>query len=390
MRETATNEDGVHVRDLGGDRPGPRRPGDPPAPLSLPTDHGHAGGRPDPDGRRRRPGRAPSRSPSPIQWQRCDPTGGGCTDVTGRPARPTSSARADVGAHDARASDGHERGGSASATSRDHRPVVEACHRRPLRASCSRADATGCAAIAGSRVSLLNQKLHRATARSPRSPRRTRSAAGPGTPPAPGRGRLHDLRRPQPGGRRPPAGLRRRRRRRDDRPHPRGRGRRPHARRHGRRDQGAPHCPRHPAHRLRQLRPARHGPDGLPGHRDDPHQDGAQIQGGDTIEFIDFEWGDWETSTATCQGAAGTFVPGSVNGTPSSTWPASAARASRATTAWRSAPARFARRARCGGPATPPTAVPLANGEVGLCRFGGPACMVDDDPHTASRPATNP
>jgi hypothetical protein len=55
------------------------------------------------------------------------------------------------------------------------------------------------------------------------------------------------------------------------------------------------------------------GADRLPNTPDDEHQDGAQIQGGDTVEFIDFEWGDWETSSATCQGAAGTFLPGSVN-----------------------------------------------------------------------------
>jgi hypothetical protein len=58
------------------------------------------------------------------------------------------------------------------------------------------------------------------------------------------------------------------------------------------------------------------GADGLPNTIDDMHQDGAQIQGGDTVEFIDFEWGDWETGTATCQGAAGIFLPGSVNSNP--------------------------------------------------------------------------
>ena len=58
------------------------------------------------------------------------------------------------------------------------------------------------------------------------------------------------------------------------------------------------------------------GPDGRPDTSDDSHQDGAQIQGGNRIEFIDFTWGDWAARRATCQGAAGTFVPGSVNNWP--------------------------------------------------------------------------
>jgi hypothetical protein len=60
------------------------------------------------------------------------------------------------------------------------------------------------------------------------------------------------------------------------------------------------------------------GANGIPedGAGDDAHQDGAQIQGGNKVEFIDFEFGDWGAGTATCQGAAGTFVPGSVNGNP--------------------------------------------------------------------------
>jgi hypothetical protein len=58
------------------------------------------------------------------------------------------------------------------------------------------------------------------------------------------------------------------------------------------------------------------GPDGRPDTSDDSHQDGAQIQGGNRIEFIDFTWGDWAARRSTCQGAAGTFVPGSVNNWP--------------------------------------------------------------------------
>ena len=50
------------------------------------------------------------------------------------------------------------------------------------------------------------------------------------------------------------------------------------------------------------------GPDRRPDTDDDQHQDGAQIQGGNRIEFIDFRWGKWKKRKATCQGAAGTFV----------------------------------------------------------------------------------
>lgn len=46
------------------------------------------------------------------------------------------------------------------------------------------------------------------------------------------------------------------------------------------------------------------------------HQDGAQIMGGNTIHFISFTWGKWKKRKATCQGAAGTFAPGTVGGYP--------------------------------------------------------------------------
>jgi hypothetical protein len=46
------------------------------------------------------------------------------------------------------------------------------------------------------------------------------------------------------------------------------------------------------------------------------HQDGAQIMGGNTIDFISFTWGKWKKRKATCQGAAGTFAPGTVGGYP--------------------------------------------------------------------------
>jgi hypothetical protein len=108
------------------------------------------------------------------------------------------------------------------------------------------------------------------------------------------------------------------------------------------------------------------------------HQDGAQIMGGNTIEFIDFRWGKWKKRRATCQGAAGTFVPGSLNGWPvrniacircrsvscnhgMSIGPSvgNVVRNSR----WRSDNPRD-RRGR------------LATGLRGLCDFGGPPCVI--------------
>ena len=118
------------------------------------------------------------------------------------------------------------------------------------------------------------------------------------------------------------------------------------------------------------------GVDGLPETPDDSHQDGAQIQGGNKIEFIDFEWGDWETGTATCQGAAGTFVPGSVNANPVQDMACIRCKSVSCNhgmylsvsdgtlvvdSKWRT-----------GNPAD--RAGLLANGQLGLCLFGSPPC----------------
>ena len=99
------------------------------------------------------------------------------------------------------------------------------------------------------------------------------------------------------------------------------------------------------------------GADGVPNTPDDEHQDGAQIQGGDTVEFIDFEWGDWETSSATCQGAAGTFVPGSVNSNLVKDMACIRCKSVACNHGMhsRSASARSSS-TRCGGAGTPPTA----------------------------------
>jgi hypothetical protein len=121
------------------------------------------------------------------------------------------------------------------------------------------------------------------------------------------------------------------------------------------------------------------GPDRRPDTDDDQHQDGAQIQGGNRIAFIGFKWGKWRKRKATCQGAAGTFVPGSVND-----WPVRNVSCIRCKSVscnhgmlisgsvdtvvrnskWRS-----------GNPADRRGI--LANGQTGLCNFGTDPCMVD-------------
>ena len=118
------------------------------------------------------------------------------------------------------------------------------------------------------------------------------------------------------------------------------------------------------------------GSDGVPNTPDDSHQDGAQIQGGNKIEFVDFEWGDWETGTATCQGAAGTFVPASVNANPVQDMACIRCKSVSCNhgmylgvsdgtlivdSKWRT------------GNPTDRTG-PLANGPLGLCMFGSPPC----------------
>jgi hypothetical protein len=120
------------------------------------------------------------------------------------------------------------------------------------------------------------------------------------------------------------------------------------------------------------------GLDGRPGTADDAHQDGAQIQGGDTVEFIDFEWGDWETSTATCQGAAGMFVPGSVNGNLVKDMACIRCKSVSCNHGMHFAISIGSLVVdsmwRTGNPAD--RTVPLANGQVGLCQYGGPACTM--------------
>jgi len=120
------------------------------------------------------------------------------------------------------------------------------------------------------------------------------------------------------------------------------------------------------------------GPDGRPDTRDDMHQDGAAIQGGNRIEFIDFTWGDWDARRSTCQAAAGTFIPGSVNGWPVRNMACIRCHSvacnhgmlisrSRGTTVvdswWRS-----------GNPAER-TGI-LANGQTGLCNHSGGPCVI--------------
>jgi hypothetical protein len=129
------------------------------------------------------------------------------------------------------------------------------------------------------------------------------------------------------------------------------------------------------------------GPDGRPDTGDDEHQDGAQIQGGTRIHFIDFRWGNWNTRRATCQGAAGTFVPGSVNGWPVRNMACIRCRSvscnhgmliSRSTgtvvrnSKWRS-----------GNPADRRGI--LANGQTGLCDHGSPPCLVPRGESTGTR-----
>lgn len=120
------------------------------------------------------------------------------------------------------------------------------------------------------------------------------------------------------------------------------------------------------------------GPDGRPDTNDDQHQDGAQIQGGRNIHFIDFRWGNWAKRRSTCQGAAGTFVPGRVKGWPVVNMACIRCRSvscnhgmlisrSRGTVVRNS-------RWRSGNPAERRGI--LANGQTGLCDFGSPPCLI--------------
>jgi hypothetical protein len=109
------------------------------------------------------------------------------------------------------------------------------------------------------------------------------------------------------------------------------------------------------------------------------HQDGAQIQGGRRIEFIDFEWGNWKTKTATCQGAAGTFVPGSVNNHPVDRVACIRCRSVSCNHGMLISESNRTlvqdSRWRSGNPAD--RTVSLATGVTGLCNFGSPPCLRD-------------
>jgi hypothetical protein len=121
------------------------------------------------------------------------------------------------------------------------------------------------------------------------------------------------------------------------------------------------------------------GPDGRPDTNDDSHQDGAQIQGGNRIEFIDFTWGNWAARRATCQGAAGTFVPGSVNN-----WPVRNMACIRCKSVSCNHGMLLARSTgtvvvdswwRSGNPAERRGI--LANGQTGLCNHSGGPCTIN-------------
>jgi len=129
------------------------------------------------------------------------------------------------------------------------------------------------------------------------------------------------------------------------------------------------------------------GPDGRPDTNDDSHQDGAQIQGGTRIEFIDFTWGDWAARRATCQGAAGTFVPGSVN-----SWPVRYMACIRCKSVSCNHGMLISRSHgtlvedswwRSGNPAER-TGI-LANGQTGLCNHSGGPCTITPGYSTARR-----
>jgi hypothetical protein len=129
------------------------------------------------------------------------------------------------------------------------------------------------------------------------------------------------------------------------------------------------------------------GPDGRPDTRDDQHQDGAQIQGGRNIHFIDFRWGNWAKRRSTCQGAAGTFVPGSVNN-----WPVVGMACIRCRSVSCNHGMLISRAQgtvvrnswwRSGNPAERRGI--LANGQTGLCNHGSPPCLVPPGESSGNR-----
>ncbi len=310
-----------------------------------------------------------------FQWQRCDGTGSGCVDVLGATGANHLLGEDDVGSTLRAQVTATNVEGSASAVS-SPTVLVSAAGGS---GSCSRADATGCAAVAGSRISLLNQRF------SCDRPLADIAAAnpigdGPGSLPllvevgfttyvaldpavielkdgcvGDGDDESIDLV--------------------------------VHVEGDGRTIGGTSDAVkvRLTARDVQLTGYANCGPrglgaDGRTDTYDDSHQDGAQIQGGDTVEFIDFEWGDWETNTATCQGAAGVFVPASVNGNLVKDMACIRCKSVSCNhgmhfgvsvgslvvdSMWRT-----------GNPAD--RTVVLANGQIGLCKFSGPPCTMGE------------
>jgi uncharacterized protein YukE len=323
-----------------------------------------------------------------YQWQRCDGSGAACADVAGEAGTTYLLETDDLGSTIRVRETASNTAGTASATSAATGQVSDV----PPPSSCSRADATGCAAVAGSRISLLNQKFSCA---------RPLAEIAAQNPIGGGPGRLPllievdfttylelspavvDLRNDCAGDG-------------DDSTIDLildidGDGRT----RGGMVDAIKVRLTAHDIQITGQANcgPRGMGPDGLDGTRDDLHQDGAQLQGGDTIEFIDFEWGDWETSTATCQGAAGTFATGQVNATAPVINMACIRCKSVSCNHGMAigAGSQFIRVEdsmwRTSNPAD--MTVPLATGATGICRFGSPACMVDTTSHNGFPPPTN-
>ena len=308
-----------------------------------------------------------------FQWQRCNAGGSSCADISGATGANHLLGNGDVGSTVRVEVTATNVDGSASAVSPPSALVASAGGS----GACSRSDATGCAAVAGSRISLLNQRfscdrpLADIAAENP-------IGVGPGRLPllveigfttyvdldpavielkngcsGDGDDETIDLVLRVEGDGRTIGG-------------------------------GADAIKvRLTVHDVQLTGYANCGPRGLgqddrPGTGDDAHQDGAQIQGGDTVEFIDFEWGDWETSTATCQGAAGMFVPASVNGNEVKDMACIRCKSVSCNhgmhfgvsvgslvvdSMWRT-----------GNPAD--RTVRLANGQTGMCQFGGPACTM--------------
>ena len=326
-----------------------------------------------------------------LQWLRCDATGGACVEVTGAMGTTYLLDTPDLGSTIRVRETATNGQGTEAATSAATGVVVDDPPPPPAQ-SCSRADATGCAALAGSRINLLNQKfscdrpLAEIAAQNP-------IGGGPGRLPllvdvdfttylelSPA---VVDLRQDCAGDG-------------DDTTIDLildidGDGRT----RGGMVDAIKVRLTAHDIQLTGQAKcgPRGTGPDGLDGTRDDLHQDGAQLQSGDTIEFIDFEWGDWETGTATCQGAAGTFATGMVNATAPVTNMA-CIRCKSVSCSHGMAIGAGSQNIRVedsmwrtSNPAD--MAVPLATGAVGICRFGTPACVVDTTSHNGFPPPVN-